>query len=117
LPCPFPCSLLFVGPKRVDSDPDGVLVGQAIAEHARNYDVYDCVRKAPNRDDKICASGKSLSDISEMWRREPVESSGVPLHVVVDFFDANSAQQALARYRVFSNPQELWIGALSHGGF
>ena len=117
LPCPFPCSLLFAGPKPVDSDTGGALLAQAIAEHSSNYDVFDCVRKAPNRDDKICASGKSLSDVSEMSRKGSVESAAVPLHVVVGWFDANSPQQAFARYRTFSNPQELLIGSLSHGGF
>jgi predicted acyl esterase len=115
-PCPFPCSLLFAGPRPVDSDRDDTLLAQAIAEHASNYDVYGCVRRAPNRDDKICASGKSLSDVSEISRRGPIESGGVPLYVVVGFLDANSAQQAIERYREFSNPQELVIGALSHGG-
>lgn len=116
-PCPFPCSLLFAGPKRVDADSDGRLLAAAIAEHARNYDVYDCARKARNRDDRICVSGKSLSDVSEFSRKDAIEKSGVPIHAVVGYFDANSAQQALARYRTFSNPQELTIGAVSHGGF
>jgi putative CocE/NonD family hydrolase len=117
LPCPFPCPLLFAGPKRVDADADGKLVAAAIAEHARNYDVYACARKAPNRDDKICTSGKSLSDVSEFSRKDAIEKSAVPIHTDVGYFDANSAQQALERYHSFSNPQELTIGAISHGGF
>ncbi|HEX4295791.1 MAG TPA: CocE/NonD family hydrolase [Rhizomicrobium sp.] len=116
-PCPFPCSLLFAGPKRVDADPGGRLVAAAIAEHARNYDVYDCASKAPDRDDKVCISGKSLSDVSEFSRKDAIQKSGVPIHAVVGYFDANSAQQALERYRSFSNPQDLTIGAISHGGF
>lgn len=117
LPCPFPCPLLFAGPKRVDADTDGKLAAAAIAEHARNYNVYECAHKAPNRDDKICTSGKSLSDVSEFSRRDAAQKSGVPIYAIVGYFDANSAGQALERYRNFSNPQELTIGAISHGGF
>jgi putative CocE/NonD family hydrolase len=117
LPCPFPCALLFAGPRRVDADTDGKLVAAAIAEHARNYNVYECAHKAPNRDDKICTSGKSLSDVSEFARKEAIQKSAVPIYAVAGYFDANSAEQALERYRTFSNPQELTIGAISHGGF
>jgi len=37
--------------------------------------------------------------------------------VTVGYFDANSAAQALTRFRTYSNPQELTLGAFSHGGF
>lgn len=116
-PCPLPCTLLLAGPKRVDADADGSLLAQAIADHAHNYNVYDCVLKAPYRDNRICASGKSLNDVSEFARRAGIEKSGVPIYVVVGYFDANSLPLALERYRTFSNPQELTIGAISHGGF
>ncbi len=66
---------------------------------------------------RSAVSGKSLSDVSELSRKDGIEKSGVPIHAVVGYFDANSAQQALERYRAFSNPQELTIGAVSHGGF
>ena len=117
LPCPFPCPLLFAGPRRVDADTDGKLLTAALAEHARNYNVYECARKAPNRDDKICTSGKSLSEVSEFSRMDATQKSGVPIYTVAGYFDANSAAQALERYRTFSNAQELTIGAISHGGF
>ena len=116
-PCPFPCTILFAGPRRVDADTDGALLVQAIADHARSYNVYDCVRNAPNRNDNICTSGKSLNDVSEFARKDAVEKSAVPIYVIVGYFDANSAQMAVERYRSFSNPQELTIGAISHGGF
>ena len=37
--------------------------------------------------------------------------------MTVGYFDANSAAQALTRFRTYSNPQELTLGAFSHGGF
>ena len=109
--------LVIAGPKRVDADQDGVLLAQAIADHARNWNVYDCISKASNRDDNICTSGKSLSEISQISRRTAIEDSGIPMYVTAGYFDANSATQALTRFRTFSNPQELTLGPLSHGGF
>lgn len=113
----FVSRLLINGPKPVAADKDGALLAQAIADHARNWNVYDCVRKAPNQDDKICGSGKSMNEISEISRHAAIEKSGIPMYVTAGYFDANSAAQALQRFRTFSNPQELTLGPLSHGGF
>ena len=109
--------LLIAGPRRVDADGDGALLARAIVDHARNWNVYDCIGKAPNRNDKICASGKSLTEISQISRQAAIEKSGIPMYVTTGYFDANSAAQALTRFRTFSNPQELMLGPFSHGGF
>ena len=116
-PCPGVCRWLVAGPKPVDSDHDGALLRAAIAEHARNYDVFACSRRAPHRDDAVCAAGKTLDDVSELSRREAVERSNVPMYVVVGWFDATSAAEALQRASAFSNPQQIVVGAISHGGF
>lgn len=116
-PCGVVCDLMFAGPRRVRADGDGALLRQAIAEHARNYDIYACARAARNRDDKICDSGKSLGEISQIARKDAIETSVLPMHVVAGWFDANSAAQVLERFATFSNPQSVVVGALSHGGF
>lgn len=116
-PCGLVCDLMLAGPKRVGADRNGAVLGQAIAEHARNYDIYACAKSAPNRDDKICSSGKSLSDISQVSRKHAIETSLLPMYVVAGWFDANSPAQVLERFASFSNPQMVVIGALSHGGF
>jgi len=116
-PCGWVCDLMLAGPRRVSADRNGALLAQAIAEHARNYDIFTCATNAPNRDDKICDSGKSLSDISQVARRDSIETSLLPMYVVAGWFDANSAAQVLERFATFSNPQIVVVGALSHGGF
>jgi uncharacterized protein len=116
-PCGAVCALLIAGPERVDSDSGGALAAQAVAEHAANYNVYACARAAPNRDSPICGSGKSLSDVSELARKGGIEASGVPIYTIAGWFDANSPALVLRRFETFSNPQDVTIGALSHGGF
>jgi len=118
VPCPGAiCHLIVAGPKRVDVDRDGLLVKQAINEHAANYDMNACARAAPDRDDKSCSSGRSLTDVSEVARKSAIESAGTPMYVEVGYFDQTSPSQALRRFQTFSNPQIMIIGPLAHGGF
>ena len=117
VPCDWTCQLFVAGPERVDSDTDGTLAKEAVAEHVANYDVYACGRAAPDRDSVVCTSGKSLSEISELARKPAIEANGVPIYSIAGWFDANSPAMVLRRFETFSNPQEVTIGALSHGGY
>jgi uncharacterized protein len=111
------CEQMVQGPKPVDADSGEVLLRQAIAEHAGNYNVYDCLRAAPARDDDICASGQSLSDVSVIARKPKIEQRHLPMFVLTGWLDESSPQQALYRYNTFSNVQTLVIGPFTHGGF
>jgi putative CocE/NonD family hydrolase len=111
------CKLAINGPKPVDSDSHGVLLQQAIAEHAANYNVHACTRAAPARDDVICASHQSISDVSLLARKDKVEARHLPMFVLTGWLDESSPMQAFDRYRTFSNPQQLVIGPFTHGGF
>jgi hypothetical protein len=111
------CEQMDHGPRQVDLDADRKLLGEALAEHAANYDVYACARAASARDDKICTSGKSLSDVSLLARKEKIETRGLPMFVLTGWLDESSPAQALFRFRTFSNPQQLIIGPFTHGGF
>jgi hypothetical protein len=117
IPCDFPCHWIVRGPKRVDADAGGVLLARALAEHAGDYDMSACATAAPYRDDRICASGKSLTDVSELARKGAIEASHVPMYVEVGYFDEESPAQALSRFQDWSNSQQLIIGPFSHGGF
>lgn len=116
-PCAGLCRLMIAGPRPVDADADGGLLKAAIADHRLNYDVFDCARAAPDRDSRICASGRSLTDVSENAREPGVAAARLPIYVTVGWLDADSAAQALRRLATFPNPQTLVVGAISHGGF
>lgn len=117
LPCGWLCYLMVKGPERVDADTNGTLVRRAIAQHAGDYDIYACAKKAPFRDSKICTSGKSLDQVSEFAREDAIGRSGVPMYVVAGWFDESSPAAVLRRFDEFPNPQYLTMAALSHGGF
>jgi putative CocE/NonD family hydrolase len=116
-PCQGVCRWLVAGPRPVDADRDGALLRAAIAEHARNYDVYACARRSPWRDNTICTSGKTVTQVSELARRDAVQRSNLPMYVTAGWFDANLPAEILQRVSGFSNPQQVVIGAISHGGF
>jgi putative CocE/NonD family hydrolase len=116
-PCPGVCRWLVAGPRPVDADRDGALLRAAIAEHARNYDVFACAGRAPWRDSVLCASGKTVTQVSELSRRDAVQRSNIPMYVTVGWFDATSPAEALQRLSGFSNAQQVTVGAISHGGF
>ncbi|MFA7393716.1 MAG: CocE/NonD family hydrolase [Pigmentiphaga sp.] len=47
---------------------------------------------------------------------QALRDSGVPYHVRASWLDGGSADGALARFLAQDNPQEVYIGATSHGG-
>jgi putative CocE/NonD family hydrolase len=117
IPCQGVCRWLVAGPKPTDADRDSALLRAAIAEHARNYDVFACARRAPWRDNTLCTSGKTITQVSELARRDAVQRSNVPMYVTAGWFDATLPAEVLQRVSGFSNPQQVVIGAISHGGF
>jgi len=113
----FVCEIAIEGPKPVDSDSDGSMLRAASAAHAANYDVRRCARAAPARDDKICASGLSLSDTSLTARKSRIEGRHLPFFALTGWLDESSPAQVLYRFKTFSNPQEVVLGPFTHGGF
>jgi uncharacterized protein len=111
------CAAMIVGPKPVDADKHHVLLKQALAEHAKNFDVYRCTRAAVARDDEVCTSGTSLTRTSVLARKLKIEARGLPMFVLTGWLDEASPAQVLFRYETFSNPQEVIIGPFTHGGF
>lgn len=111
------CQQMIEGPKPVDGDHGEALLQQAIAQHAKNFNVYDCLRAAPARDDHVCSSGRSLTEVSVIGRKSKIEQRHLPMFVLTGWLDESSPQQALYRYKTFSNLQKLIIGPFTHGGF
>ena len=108
--------LLAPGVKPVDSDRDGSLLAQAVQGH-KTTDLYALLQSISYRDERWDASGNDIARISPYGdRRAAIEASGVPMYVRVSWLDAATTDGALSRYLTFSNPQQLIIGAWSHGG-
>lgn len=101
--------------KRVDSDPDGILMKQAIAEHHNNLNIYSATKDAPFIDDPIASTGRSLLEISIPGTAATLRKSQVPMLIYASWYDAGTVQGTIQRFREFSNLQSVFIGAWSHG--
>ncbi|MEL6324744.1 MAG: CocE/NonD family hydrolase, partial [Pseudomonadota bacterium] len=69
-----------------------------------------------HRDDRLGGMEFVFADLSPYGHRAAIEASDTPLFVQTGWYDAFTADGALARYLTFSNPQTIWIGAWAHGG-
>jgi len=103
------------GPVRVDEDTDGKLLGQAIAEHQSNTEVYPAASAITYRDDPYGTQGPSLSEISLFAYAAAVDRGGVPWLSWGSWYDSGTADAALSAFATFHNPQRVIIGAWSHG--
>jgi putative CocE/NonD family hydrolase len=105
--------LMMPGVRPVDADSNGKHLAELISQH-QNLNVADAVAKIEFRDDRLGAF--SLADISPTGLRAKIEESEIPMMVWCGWLDGGGGEDALTRYKNFSNPQVVVIGALSHGG-
>ncbi len=103
------------GVKPVDDDPEGLLLDEAVGEHAGNLDVNAAVTDIVFIDDPVGKTGVMVADFSLHGRKDEIEASGVPMFIWASWLDAGTADGALSRFFTFSNPQRLVIGPWSHG--
>jgi uncharacterized protein len=105
--------LMTPGVRPVDADPHGKHLAELVSQH-HNINVADAVAKVEFRDDPI--GPFTIAEISPHGLRAQIEASKVPMMVWCGWLDGGGGEDALTRYRTFSNPQVVVIGPLSHGG-
>jgi uncharacterized protein len=104
--------LLTPGVRPVDADPLGKHLAELVSQH-HNLNVAEAVAKIEFRDDR--AGAFTLGELSPYGLRAKIEASHVPMMVWCGWLDGGG-EDALTRYKTFSNPQLVVIGPLSHGG-
>ena len=106
--------LFVTGMRPVDSDTDKQQLGAALADHARNPDVYAAVQNITFRDDFFGETGATLDEMSFFSHQAKVEESGIAIFSWGSWLDGNTANAVLHRFTNLSNPQVAVIGAWSH---
>ena len=108
--------LAVSGVRRVDSDPHGKRLRELLKQR-HNWDVAKAASNVHFRDDRMSTEDGSftMADISPYGLRAKIEASKLPMMVWAGWLDGDTSG-TLIRYRTFSNPQFVVIGALSHGG-
>jgi uncharacterized protein len=102
--------------KVVDGDIGGLEMRQAIAEHRNNLNIYSSERDAPFLDDRVGDTGKDLLGLSVAGAASLLSESGVPMLIFSSWYDAGTAQGTIQRFQTIPNPQQVFVGAWSHGG-
>ena len=95
---------------------DKTALGDAVASH-HTLDLAAALGRVDFRDEGLEDLGLTIGDVSPYGRLAGIEAAGVPMFVRVSWLDAATADGALARYLSSSTPQQLVIGAWSHGGY
>ena len=102
--------------KPVDEDQDGALLKQAIAEHAKNPNVFATMASGEFRDDVLAPPNVTWEWIGTLHYKKQIERSKVPMLAFVSWLDAGTADGTLFRFRHFSNTQKVLVMAGMHGG-
>jgi len=108
----------LLGVKPVDKDVDGILLKQAIAQHADNRGVMESFDNAIYRDDITIA--QSLSDdcnhtVSIYKYKQSEERNQIPAYHWASWTDAGTAAGVLSRFAHYKTPAHYIIGPWSHG--
>lgn len=101
------------GARAVAEDAGQSVLRAAVAEHAKNLDMYEAARRVTFRDDS--AFGATLDDFSPFHYRAEIERSGALLNPWGGWFDAVTADAVIKTFINFSNPQRAVIGPWNHG--
>ena len=109
--------MLGGGVKHTDEDGDGRLLA-AIEARRNNPPLVASLRTPEFRDDTF-ASAKgpvTLGTTQPYGMRRQIEARHVPMMVWCGWMDAATADGALSRWKNFTNPQVVVLGAYTHGG-
>ncbi len=105
------------GPAPVDNDPDGVLLGQALKEHAGNFDMQDFAQQLRFRDQGLSDDPQYTSaKISPYHYATRRQAARVPYFIASGWFDGQYQSGAVQRFTWLGNPDNrLMLGPWDHG--
>lgn len=105
----------IIGPCPVDEDHDGTLLKQAIAGHAKNFNLWTFLQHVTFRDDVYEGA---RTDSASLYRyQRAIDASNVPVYAIVGWQDSGYALGAIRRFLTStSKTKRLLIGPWNHGG-
>jgi hypothetical protein len=113
----------LAGVARVDDDPDGRTLREAIASHANNYSVHEGALRVTFREDHPPSSPLpegAVDTFSPHTYLDDLRASGTAFLSQSGWFDGAYANAAIKRHRALTAgsdaPHELSIGPWIHGG-
>lgn len=108
--------ILQGGVKPVDGPDGAASLKEAVRDHRNNQNLAKAYANVQFRDDRYGDMQLTIADLNAYAHKAAIENAKVPLLVWLGWFDAATVSGGLSRYATFANPQEVIIGAFSHGG-
>lgn len=106
------------GVRPVDADTSGSGLSSVIARRAEMPSVYEGLKQVTFRDDRPTGwAGESMDDWGIHTHAKQLEAGKTPMQTWAGWMDAGTANGAIHRFMTLANPQRVYIGAWSHGGF
>ncbi len=99
----------------VDDDPGGVLLAQAIAEHANNANIYFMAQGHPYRDSVLDTGEVPYQELSPASYVDAINASGVAVYTLAGWYDMYP-RDAVLWFNNLTVPQKLIITPWSHNG-
>lgn len=98
----------------VNEDRDGIMLQEALQEHAGNMDVFDAYSHLPYRDSVSVLTGTQpyITNNPANYLKE-IQSSGIPVYHWGGWYDM-FPKHALLWYSNLTNPQKIVIGPWAH---
>lgn len=97
----------------VDADSSGLLLEQALGEHAGNLNAFNAFQGITFRDDPT-VPGFTLDDIGTHSRAEALDASGVEVYQWGSWLDAGSADGVIRGFMESTGPRRGAIGSWTH---
>lgn len=108
-------SQMLAGVARVDEDADGTLLGQAIEEHQKSYDLVEASRDIQFRDD-VRTDGLTLDQFSPHSHLDEIRGSGAAIYSWSTWYDGAYPEAAVKRWLAHRDGgARLILGPWDHG--
>lgn len=103
-------------PHPVDNDKKGVQLQEAMAQHKKNYDIFNGLYRVEARDAPDTAgTGLEADDCSIHTRRLDIEEGNVPIFRISGWFDGALANSVFKGFWNTSNTKRVMVGPWDHG--
>jgi len=100
-----------IPPVPVDEDPDRMMLEEAVAQHADNWDVIEEMKNLQFRDEENMSA---LADNMPSAKIEAINGSGIPIYASSGWYDIYT-RDPFQMFANFTNPVKVLMGPWPHG--